>query len=85
MTGDMKSIFPELPDGDDVPNTFQELWNSLVGRNKQRYEYFRGHQLKILEMLYERIHQSDKKDYAISLPTGTGKTLIGLLLSYYCV
>ena len=83
MTGDMKSIFPELPDGDDVPNTFQELWNSLVGRNKQRYEYFRGHQLKILEMLYERIHQSDKKDYAISLPTGTGKTLIGLLLSYY--
>ena len=79
----MKSIFPELPDDDDIPNTFQELWNSLAGRNKQRYEYFRGHQLKILEMLDEKIHKSGNKDYAISLPTGTGKTLVGLLLSYY--
>ena len=79
----MDSIFPDLPNDDDVPKNFQELWNSLAGRNKQKYEYLRAHQLKILEELSEKMKNSKIKDYAISLPTGTGKTLIGLLLLRY--
>lgn len=79
----MNSIFPEVPNEDDVPKSFQELWNGLEGRNKQKYEYLRGHQLKILEKLDEKMRNSANKDYAISLPTGTGKTVVGLLLLYY--
>lgn len=80
----MGSIFPKTPNEDDVPKTFQELWNSL-NRNKKKYEYPRGHQLKILEKLYEEMQNAKDKDFAISLPTGTGKTVVGLLLSYYII
>lgn len=79
----MVSIFPGVANEDSVPESFQELWNSLASRNKQKYEYLRAHQLKILETLYERIMTSKRKDYAISLPTGTGKTVVGLLLLHY--
>lgn len=80
----MSSIFPDISSEDDVPKTFQELWNSLAGRDKQKYEYLRAHQLKILETLQEKMQNSSKEcDYAISLPTGTGKTVVGLLLSYF--
>ena len=78
----MSPIFPVMSDEDDAPKTFQELWNSL-NRNKKKYEYPRGHQLKILETLYEEMKNAENKDFAISLPTGTGKTVVGLLLSYY--
>ena len=79
----MGSLFPDLSDDDDVPKNFQELWNSLAGRNKLKYEYLRPHQLTILETLSAKVQNSKEKDYAISLPTDTGKTLIGLLLLYY--
>lgn len=79
----MGSVFPDLSSDDDVPANFQELWNSLAGRNKQKYEYLRAHQLKILDELSKKMDNTTIKDYAISLPTGTGKTLVGLLLLRY--
>lgn len=79
----MGSIFPDLPSDDNIPKTFDELWNSLASRDKQKYEYLRAHQSKILEELQKKIENSPKTDYAISLPTGTGKTLVGLMMSYY--
>lgn len=78
----MVSIFPDLSSDDDVPKNFQELWNSLAGRNKNKYEYLRAHQIKILDELSKKMDNTTK-DYAISLPTGTGKTLVGLLLLRY--
>ena len=80
----MSAIFPGIPDEDDAPKSFQELWNSL-DRNKKKYEYPRWHQLKILENLYDEMQNNEERDFAISLPTGTGKTVIGLLLSYYVI
>lgn len=78
----MNSIFPEIHDEDDAPKSFPELWNSL-GRDKKKYEYLRVHQLKILEEVYINMQESDVKDIAISLPTGTGKTAVALLLAFY--
>lgn len=81
----MGSIFPDVPDEDDVAESFEELWRSLADRDREKYEYLRGHQLKILETLAKKLEDSSEKDFAISLPTGTGKTVIGLLLSYYLI
>lgn len=76
------SIFPNLPSENDEPKSFQELWNTL-DRNKEKFEYLFGHQLKILESIYDAFGNASQKDFALCLPTGTGKTTIGLLLAYF--
>ncbi len=80
----MTSIFPRIPEENDAPKSFLELWNSL-NRDKKKYEYPRWHQLDVLVKLYKEMQKNEVKDFAISLPTGTGKTVVGLLLSYYSV
>ncbi len=76
------SLFPEFSEDENKPKTFQELWNTL-DRNKVKFEYTRGHQLKLLEAVYQEFEAGKCKDLALSLPTGTGKTVIGLMLAYF--
>lgn len=76
------SLFPEFPEDENKPKTFQELWNTL-DRNKTKFEFTRGHQTKLLEEIYQEFKKGNSKDFALSLPTGTGKTVIGLMLAYF--
>lgn len=79
----MAPLFPDISDDSDKPKTYQALWNSLERPNKLKFEYPRGHQLKLLERIEDEFRNVSEKDFALSLPTGTGKTLIGLLLAYF--
>lgn len=79
----MAPLFPGISDDDDKPKTYQSLWNSLERPNKAKFEYPRGHQLKLLERIEEEFRSVSGNDFALSLPTGTGKTVIGLLLAYF--
>src|SRR6266566_1031080 len=76
----MSSLFPAIGPRQGPPTNYLDFWNGLE-RDVTKYEYYRGHQLKILDE-YELIPETDR-DVAICLPTGTGKTLIGLSLSRY--
>jgi hypothetical protein len=62
------------------PSDPEALFRSLAGRSKN-VEYLWSHQADILRQWFS--HFEDTSDLAIELPTGTGKTLIGLLISEF--
>ncbi len=70
-----------MPSDEDIPKSFESLWN-VLDRDKRKYEYPYGHQSKILEHITKEMRSKATRDFAISLPTGTGKTAVGLLLAY---
>jgi hypothetical protein len=72
-------LFPTIGPGARAPQTYLEFWNLL--RRSPKYQYYRAHQLVLLES-YQKIPAS-KKDVAISLPTGTGKTVIALSIARF--
>jgi RAD3-like DEAD/DEAH box helicase len=75
----MSSPFPSIGPRPTPPRSYEEFWNSL--QREPKYEYYYAHQLKILED-YEKIPAA-QHDIAICLPTGSGKTVIGLCLSRF--
>lgn len=62
---------------DDRPSSPEELYGNL---RKKQIMYLWSHQADILRNYEEN---EDKQDIAFELPTGTGKTLIGLLIGEY--
>ncbi len=79
----MTSLFPDISGDEGKPKTYQALWNALGRPNKVKFEYPRGHQLKLLEAIEKEFSNTSIHDIALSLPTGTGKTVIGLLFAYF--
>src|SRR6266699_5370730 len=75
----MNSLFPSITPKPGPPRDYQDFWSGL--QRDPKYEYYRAHQLKALEE-YDQIPVT-QRDVAICLPTGTGKTVIGLSLSRY--
>jgi hypothetical protein len=73
-------LFPSKPKGEFVPKNTSELFDSLP-RDKQAFKYLWKHQGQVLAD-YETAHLSTK-DVALELPTGSGKTLVGLLLGEF--
>ncbi len=76
----MSPLFPSIAPRPGAPRDYQDFWNSIQ-RDVAKYEYYRAHQLKALEE-YDQI-QDSQQDVAICLPTGSGKTVIGLCLSRF--
>src|SRR2546428_12416840 len=75
----MNPLFPSITPKPGPARDYQDFWSGL--QRDAKYEYYRAHQLKALEE-YDQIPVS-QRDVAICLPTGTGKTVIGLSLSRY--
>ena len=73
-----RPLFPKIGRTGGPPKSYQEFWNTL-SRDTTRYEFYRAHQLKLLEE-YEKV-PSGKKDVAICLPTGSGKTVVALSIA----
>jgi hypothetical protein len=73
------SLFPDFGPTARAPETYEEFWASLP--RDPKYEYYRGHQIKVLDA-YERI-DAKKRDVAVTLPTGTGKTIVALSLAAF--
>ena len=80
MTGDRGSRF-RIPDRlPSKPPDLEVLFRGLSGRSPN-VEYLWSHQADVLREWFSR-HQHTK-DLALELPTGTGKTLVGLLLGEF--
>jgi hypothetical protein len=76
----MAGAFPDIEPPPRPPSNYQEFWNTLR-RDPRRYEFYRAHQGQVLED-YSQVPDS-KKDVAICLPTGTGKTVIALSIGRF--
>lgn len=62
-----------------VPNTPEELFYHLSGRTKS-HSYLRGPQQDVLRAFVSSQYQNER-DIAFELPTGSGKTTVGLLIA----
>jgi Rad3-related DNA helicase len=76
----MKKQTFKLPSpGEAVPSTPEALFRDLRQRSAN-IKHLWAHQA---DLLREYVKHSDKGDIALELPTGAGKTLVGLLIAEY--
>ena len=73
-----KITFKKLASQPVVPADPERLFDSLRDKDPE-FEYLRAHQADLLRSYYPKC--SEKQDVAIELPTGAGKTLVGLLIA----
>lgn len=70
-------LIPPVGPAGATPQTYPEYFRSL--KRAARFKYFFPHQQSILEK-YAGLDDSEE-DVAVSLPTGTGKTVVGLVIA----
>lgn len=76
MGGSQRAGFRRVTHSGEAPSSPRTLFRDLARDPEVRFLW--GHQDRVLERYEERI---EKLDLALELPTGTGKTLIGLLIA----
>lgn len=69
-------LIPPVGPASPMPQTYPEYFRGL--KRHARFKYFFPHQQTILER-YSQLPATDA-DVAVSLPTGTGKTVVGLVI-----
>src|SRR3954465_14176241 len=74
------SFFRKGPSSGAVPESPALLFRDL--RRDPEVKFLWGHQQQVLDAFCESF--LDKADVALELPTGSGKTLVGLLIAEYC-
>jgi Rad3-related DNA helicase len=74
---DSKPTFRAVKSASAVPPTPEDLFYKLSGR-ETTHGYLRGPQQDVLREYAEKY--ADSPDLAFELPTGTGKTVVGLLI-----
>ena len=76
--------FSRLQTGQNSDTALQprDIFNSLPGKEKGRYQYPRDVQSKVWEQWVER---KDESNLVVKMNTGSGKTVVGLLILKSCM
>ena len=72
----------ESSDSSDTVIHPREIYSLLIGRDKTKHKYLRDVQTEVLNKWFD---QRNQKDSLIKMNTGSGKTLIGLLILKSCL